>query len=713
MLDNLRLVLSQNRKVLVLFFIVVFLPSIILAFFGIQALRNEKFKLQQQTLEDQKAYVRTIQSEIQDFIENISMNLMDFSNNGAILDALYSEIRNSVVDRLRNELLFGEVVIWLEEGEPWLPAYQSFPPTEDPLIVPDEWTKIQPDLKAAEMAEFRQKNYSNAIVQYQQIESKVKNNQIKAWLLNRIARCEIKRNKKKNALDVYRSLIDLYSDLLTESGRSLELASRLEMLNILLSSGNFKDLFKESVNTYGRLEEKAWSLDENQVRLYVNSLKKIINEMVSKDSEQGIPEDFMATITDFNQRIEKKLEIWSMVELAAKNALSGARDRWFNSDSAKLQIQKSAFEHNGQDVLLFLIPLAGKNPNSRIEFLGSILKTRDLIENSEALSVVNLLQGISVLLRSNQTERIVFGEENTEGRRPIFTDIFLDNFPPWRMELYQSEDSGSGFVLYKNIFFWMILTLLLILFFGSGLIVRLLAQEMNLLQLKSEFIASVSHEFKTPLTSMGAILEHLLEGENKDPDKVREYYKILRHDSNRLKRLVLNVLDFTKIEEGKRTYRQVSIDLGRLVKEEVASFEKEHNLSGFTVKLQMENNSFPVYVDEDAINQAFHNILDNAVKFSQREKRIDVLVERKGENIEIAVLDKGIGISESEQKKIFEKFYRGKKASSISPTGTGLGLTLVKHIMTAHDGAVIVQSKPGEGSKVSLILPIREGDIKL
>jgi len=709
MLDNLRQVLSQNKKVLIIFFIVVFLPSVFLAFFGIQALRNEKFKLQQQTLEDQKAYVRTIQRDIQFIIEANSSGLMDLSKSEAILDAHYSEIKKDIAERLRNESLFGEIVIWNTEGEPWLPAYQSLPPTEDPLIVPDEWKKIQLNLNAAEMAEFRQKDYSGAIVQYQRIESRVKNNRVKAWLLNRIARCEIKRNDNERAMIAYRSLVDLYSDVLTESGRSLELASRLEMLNILQTFGNYEDLFKETVNTYRRLEEKAWSLDESQVRLYADTLKRLINEMVSEDLEQDMPKDFMATIADFDQRIEKKLEIWSMVELAGQNVLPGVRGRSFNSDNAKLQIKKSAFEHKGQDILLFLIPLAGKNPDSRFEFLGSLLRTRDLTENSEILSAVNPPEGISVLLRSNQTERIVFGEEYTVGKRPIFTDLFLDNFPPWRVELYKSEGAGSGFVLYKNIFFWMILTLLLILFFGSGLIIRLLAQEMNLLHLKSEFIASVSHEFKTPLTSMGAILEHLQDGKIKDPDKIREYYRILRHDSDRLKRLVLNVLDFTKIEEGKRKYRLELTDIGRLVRQEVDSFEKEIKLSGFTVGLQMKNNSFPVLADEEALNQALRNILDNAAKFSKREKKIEVSVERKGEKIEIAVLDKGIGISENEQRKIFEKFYRGKQASSISPTGTGLGLTLVKHIMAAHGGDVVVQSRPGKGSIVSLILPIREG----
>ncbi len=709
MLNNLKLVLSQNKKILAIFFIVVFLPSIFLAFFGLRALRNEKFKLQQQTLEEQKGYVATIQREIQDSIEKISSNLIDLSKSEAFSKADYSEITKEIKERLKNDLIFGEVIIWNKKGEPWLPAYQPLPPIEEPLIVPDEWIKIQPDLNAAEMAEFRLKDFSNAIIQYQRIENKVTSNQVKAWILNRIARCEIKRDEKKSALDAYYSLIDLYSDLLTESGRSLEFTSRIEMLNILQFSGNYNDLFKEFVSTYKRLEEKSWSLDESQVRLYANTLTKLMNEMASEDSEQDIPVDFLATIADFDQRLEEKLEIWNLVELSGKSVLPGSGVGLFNSNNPQFQIQKSIFEYESQDVFLFLTPVNGKNTDSPIQFLGSLLITDDLIADSKVLSAVNLPKDFSVLLRSNQTDRIVFGKENIEGERPIFTDLFLNNFPPWRVELYKIEGVGSGFVLYKNIFFWMILTLLVILFFGSGLIIRLLSQEMNLLQLKTEFIASVSHEFKTPLTSMGAILEHLQNGKIKDQNKILEYYKILRHDSDRLKRLVLNVLDFTKIEEGKRTYRPASIDIGELIRDEVDSFEKEHKLSGFDVKLQIEKKSFPVYVDEDALNQAFHNILDNAAKFSQREKKIKVSVERKGDKVEIAVSDKGIGIPESEQKKIYEKFYRGKKASSISPTGTGLGLTLVKHIMAAHGGDVVVRSQPGEGSRVSLILPIREG----
>jgi signal transduction histidine kinase len=263
--------------------------------------------------------------------------------------------------------------------------------------------------------------------------------------------------------------------------------------------------------------------------------------------------------------------------------------------------------------------------------------------------------------------------------------------------------------LHRNIIFWTILALLVIVFFGSGLIIRTIVREVNLLNLKSEFIASVSHEFKTPLTAMGAILERLQSHEVNDPKKIREYYRTLSHDSEKLKRLVKNVLDFTKIEDGKREYRLTATDIVRLVRQEVDSFQEENGPAGFRMETRMDENIPPVMADEEALRQALHNVLDNAAKFSRGEKKIDIAVSRQPEGVEIAVEDRGIGIPESEQKKIFEKFYRGKRAASVSPTGTGLGLTLVKHIMEAHGGEVVIRSQPGKGTRVGLILPQEKG----
>jgi len=710
MLDNLKLVLLQHKKFLTIFFIVVFLPSVVLAFFGIRAIHNERYKLQQQNLEQQKGFARAVQTGIHSHIERNSSRLKELSTQKAFSDKDYRAIRDLISKHLKDESLFGHIVIWNLNESPWLPGFQTHPPDAKTLVVSEEWKKWRSDLEIAERAEFRRRKFADAISLYEKILDRAEDNHVKAWILSRIARCKIKQKKFKQAVNAYRSIIADSPDLLTESGRPLELASRLEMLDAFRLDKNHESFFRESLNTYSMLEQNIWSLDGAQINVYSIMLKNMIDEVVAENSLSDIPDDYGAAVDNIQNLMDKKLEIWRMAEVVRRNVLPQSREMLDNIDRVSLLVQKSTVQFENNDVLVLFVPLNKGDSGQYYEFLGSLFRIGDMAKTFEALVTENCPVGISAIFRSTLSDKIVFGEKSLAEGRPIITEFFLENFPPWKVELYQSDEGGSGLPLHKNIFFWTILALLFILFFGSGLIIRTIIQEVNLLNLKSEFIASVSHEFKTPLTSMGAILEHLMDDKVKDPNKAQEYYRILSHDSERLKRLVKNVLDFTKIEEGKRKYKRESIDIVRLVRQEVDSFEKENRSNRFKVGVEIGANIPPVYADEEAMSQALHNILDNAAKFSDQEKKIDVEVKRKENKVEIAVRDRGIGIPESEQKKIFGKFFRGKQASAVSPTGTGLGLTLVKHIMEAHGGDVVIQSLPREGTFVSLILPINKGE---
>ncbi|UCE22463.1 MAG: HAMP domain-containing histidine kinase [Candidatus Aminicenantes bacterium] len=710
MLENLKLVLIQHKKFLVIFFVVIFLPSVILAFFGIRAIHNERYKLKQQNLDQQKQFVRSVQVGIRSLIERDSLSLKELSSRKAIFDQDYRAISNLITQRLRDESLFGQTVIWNYNDPPWFPGLQQRPPAANTLVVPEEWRKWQPDLEKAERAEFRRKNFSEAINLYNQILNRAEDDQVKAWILGRVGRCEVKYKKFKQALIIYRSILADFPDLRTESGRPLNLVSALEMLNVLRLDKNYDVFFRESLKTYNQLVENVWSLDGDQVKLYTTMLKNMIGEVVAENSLNGIPDEYSAAVDDIQDLIEKELEIWRMAEAVRRNILPSTREKLESLSSDTPQVQKNVFEFEDNDILVLLIRLGRNGSGQYREFLGSLLRISDLTEAIDALIIENSPPGVSVLLRSTLSENVVFGDADESQGSPVITDFFPENFPPWRLELYQSGGGESGFFLYKNIFFWTILALLFILFFGSGLIIRTIIHEVNLLNLKSEFIASVSHEFKTPLTSMGGIIERLLDNEVKDPDKAQEYYRILSHDSERLKRLVKNVLDFTKIEEGKREYKLASTDIVELVCREVESFEKENESDSYKVGIERGDDIPSVFVDEEAMSQALRNILDNAVKFSGQEKKINVQIVRKENSVEIAVRDRGIGIPDNEQKRIFEKFYRGKQASSVSPTGTGLGLTLVKHIVDSHGGDVLVKSQLGEGSCVSLILPTRKGE---
>ena len=709
MLDNLKLVLIQHKKFLAIFFIVIFLPSVILAFFGIRAIHNERYKLQQQNLEKQRLLVRAVQAEIRSLIERNLSSLKELSLSKAIFDRDYRAISNLISQHLRDKSLIGQTVIWSSNEPPWLLRLQPRPPAEKTLVVPKEWKKWQPDLEKAERAEFRPRNFSDAISLYKQILHRAEDNQVKAWILSRIARCKVKQKKFKQALINYHLIIANFPDLLTESGRPMELVSSLEILDALRSDEDYNGFFQASLKTYNKLEKNVWSLDGDQLKLYTTILKNMIDEVMAENSSNDIPDKYVSAVDDLQKLMDKKFEVWRMVEAVRRNILPSIREKLENLNGDNLQVQKKAFGFEENDVLVLLVPLDRKDSGHENEFLGSILRINDLTKAIDAIITKNCPPGISVLLRSILFDKTIFSNRDVTKGRLIITDFFPENFPPWRVELYQSGGGESGFLLHKNIFFWTILALLFILLFGSGLTIRTIIHEVNLLNLKSEFIASVSHEFKTPLTSMGAIIELLLDGEVKDLDKAQEYYRILSHDSERLRRLVKNVLDFTKIEEGRREYKRKSIDIVGLVRQEVDNFEKENKSEGFKVRIEVSDNIPPVFADEDAMSQALHNILDNAAKFSYQEKEINIQIVRKENSVEIAVRDRGIGIPDNEQKRIFEKFYRGKQASTVSPTGTGLGLTLVEHIMDAHGGDVIVRSQPGEGSCVSLILPILKG----
>ncbi len=709
MLSNLRLVLRQNKKFLTIFFFVVFLPSLILAYFGIRAIQNERYKLQQLNLEQQNGFVRTLEAEIQSLIERETASLIEFLASRAMLERDDRSLHELIAARIQDKSVLGQVVVWEGDGLIWFPGLAAQPPQGPAPDAPAEWIRIQPDVDRAERPEFRLKNFPEAISLYGQILQRSNDHTVKAWIKGRIARCQVKRKDYQQAVATYRSLITEFPNFLTESGRPLETASRTELLDALRADGDFGAFFPESLQTLKLLDTGFWSMDGDQAAFYRALIFQMVDEALRRSAPGYIPENFEASAKEIRDSLDRKQTVWRQAKTVREDILPGIKKGSENAAQEGPAIHRDALEFEGKDVLVLWASLDRQKTEPGDEFLGSLLQIGDWKESLDSRLIDNSPPGVSIVLRSTSSGKILYGAEILSGWTPAFTEFFPDNFPPWKIEVFQDEGVARGMPLYRNIFFWTILALLVIVFFGSGLIVRTIVREVSLLNLKSEFIASVSHEFKTPLTAMGAILERLLSSEVKDPKKVQEYYRTLSHDSEKLKRLVKNVLDFTKIEDGKREYRLTATDIVRLVRQEVDNFQEENEPAGFKVGIRVNENIPPVVADEEALRQALHNILDNAAKFSRGEKNIDVAVTRRPDSIEIAIEDRGIGIPESEQKKIFEKFYRGKQASSVSPTGTGLGLTLVKHIMHAHGGAVVIRSQPGKGTRVGLILPLEKG----
>jgi two-component system phosphate regulon sensor histidine kinase PhoR len=240
---------------------------------------------------------------------------------------------------------------------------------------------------------------------------------------------------------------------------------------------------------------------------------------------------------------------------------------------------------------------------------------------------------------------------------------------------------------------------------GIALTLRTAARAMKLSQMKSDFVSNVSHELRTPLASIRVFGEFLKLGRVKDTAKMREYGEYIETESRRLTQLINNILDFSRIESGQKSYHFYSTDICELVADTLKVFEVRLKQDEFTIHFEATANLPRVAVDADAMTQALVNLLDNAVKYSGAARDITLRLDQRDEWVTIAVSDNGVGIPEEDQEKVFERFHRVSTGLVHDVKGSGLGLAIVKHIIEAHSGKVAVESHPGRGATFTIHLP--------
>jgi len=247
------------------------------------------------------------------------------------------------------------------------------------------------------------------------------------------------------------------------------------------------------------------------------------------------------------------------------------------------------------------------------------------------------------------------------------------------------------------------------LLMGGGMFFtyRSVARELALAKLKSDFVSNVSHELRTPLALIRLYAETLELGRISNAGKQQEYYEIIRKESERLTSLINNILDFSRIESGKKEYNFRETNVADLVRSTLESYRFEIEQNGFHFEEKIDNDVPPLLVDREAIARSLLNLVNNALKYSLTEKYLGIKLYCHNDAVNLEVIDHGIGIAEKEQPKIFEKFYRVGDPLVHNTKGSGLGLSLVCHIVQAHGGEVAVESAPGQGSKFTITLPMR------
>jgi signal transduction histidine kinase len=287
-------------------------------------------------------------------------------------------------------------------------------------------------------------------------------------------------------------------------------------------------------------------------------------------------------------------------------------------------------------------------------------------------------------------------------------DALGEAFPGMRVEWSDNrllQTAGQGVPI--GIWLAVLALVLGVAVFGGYLLLRDVNRDVRMTEVRSQFVASVSHELKTPLTAIRMFAETLAMGRTRDEQTKCEYLETIVGESERLARLVDNVLDFSKIEQGKKIYRLRPTRLEEVAGSAVRAMQFPLAQQGFRLHFSVEEEMPELEADSDAIEQAILNLLTNAMKYSGDAREIDLRLEARNGDAVIEVADHGLGISPDEQKHVFEKFYRAPSHESRLIAGTGLGLTLVAHIAKAHGGRVEVESALGSGSTFSILIPIK------
>jgi signal transduction histidine kinase len=642
-----------------LFVITVLLPGLLLAIFGIMALRQERSRADQEIQQRLDRAADTVAGALERQFHDLQAAVDRIPGDRIADPARFPE-------KIRRALEEPDAGILITRTSSGTFAYPSGRLLFEPATEEESEPALPAAFAAAEMLEFRDKDYPKAISAYQKLLPEYPRERPR--LLLRIARSYRKAGVFESAAATYR---DLGRDSSTRiGGAPADLVARYELCSILSARGPADALHSAALQVYGDLVRGYWRLDEFRYSSYSDGLRAWL--------EASPPtEEFARLHTEEEQKLPLN---------RAAAQLLGSRQRFLRMA-------------NGPAVAF-----TRSDPFAGLVLSGIYVKDRLWPEvvaaaGSENFSFVVLDAAGNSLLA---TGPVAMADPST-------TRSLESLGLPWRLRVQPRNPEAlyADFRRRQYFYLFVVVMTLALLLSGGYLTLRTVRREIEVARLKSDFVSAVSHEFRSPLTGIRHVGELLREGRVKSEERRQEYYEMICRESDRLTRLVENLLDFSRMEDGRKEYRFASMETTEWLRALAAEFQAEIASKGVTVAASIPESLPELNADRESLSCAVHNLLDNAVKYSPDAKTVWLEAEAGIGEVIIRVRDQGVGIAEADRKHVFEKFYRGGGAAK-ETKGAGLGLALAVRIVRAHGGAIEVQSQPGAGSTFTIRLPERE-----
>ncbi len=588
-------------------------------------------------------------------------------------------------------------------------------PLKSPLFFPSERRRLAGInikkiesialFKTAESAELVTNNLPLAIQSYKTLVNSVQDNSSRALVLNRLARCYKKSGNLNQALNTYKTILKDFSLEMSSEGVPLGIIAFFQIGTITQKTEPEK-MGQIVLEFYSRLVSPEWPLDKSQLQVYRNMIVKMGETCKTEGSEIGEDAAFRNQWDELEKQADVKLGELTREEDLIEKIIPLVRDRLIELNSKSNEFSRLS-EIAGDNLFLITAAIVQKDIILGIRIENSILIEERFPQILDRLPIPE--DWLVQIVESDG--HIVLGDETLDslaaGLRSPFVLGFEQDYPPWHVRISNRypEAVDRQHILRRNVYILVVVVVMAVLFFGGFMAIKSTAKELELARLKSDFVSTVSHEFRTPLMSIRYLSEMLDTGRVSGEDKKKIYYGKISTESERLSRLIENMLDFSKIEAGMKKYQFESLSVEDLVRNVAERFKEYHAHKPVTLNVEISDHLPYIHADREGISRALFNLLDNAVKYSRKDPVIYFRAHCEGSDLFLEVQDSGAGISIDEQNKVFDKFYRSADSVQRNIEGSGIGLTLVNHIVKAHGGEVLLESDVGIGTKVTLKLP--------
>ena len=695
----------------------ILIPSGVLGYLSWRAIESEKALSQDRLRESYGQFARLAAREIDDELNAAEESWIQPID--AIFKRGHSQITPEEIENLtQDEPLIAAVFLLSTPGEVVYPPGVSL---KDESLYSKNWENesyvreyelFKEMVSRGEELEYLEYDLDGAMSCYRQILAKVANRQFRAMAESYIGRALTKKSDWTAALQIFQNLLAKYPEVRDVNKMYLRFLAQYQMAVCLESLQRDQEAIATLLTLNKDLQERSDAINNLQYSFFLEQIQTLAQRLLSSPLLTD-PASYQAQFDVLAEQSKKHISQKYFLQLL---------DRQLNKMIINRRPYREKFryvsdEAEGEPFLLAYRAL----PDQRGIYTSGILALEiDLAELSQRLFpriLRNLKFSEQVALAIlNEQGGYVIGTLQPAGE-PIAVQTLSEPFDFWHVAIYLigTPPLSQKWDFRTTLGFWLIGLLMLSILIGTWIFIRRARHEAYLSQMKSTFVSSVSHELRTPLTSINMLAE-LLEmqltnesagaAENLNGN-ARQYLQVIRREGERLQRLIENVLDFSKVEKGMKQYNFEYEDAGAVVRRAVESFRPHAEAQGFTLEMQISETLPEVRMDADAISQAVLNLLSNAVKYSEQVKKISVRAYQMDSQIAIEVADRGIGIEAADLPKIFDEFYRvDQRLNSQKQGGMGLGLTLVRHIVSAHGGDIKVQSEAGKGSTVTMMIPV-------